>query len=193
MGKATLLTPVYISVAWTLMTSYQLFTQTTVYTVTDTINVVLPIVGEWMAARIDLIVFIHSFAWIFLLSSFIPSLLLGKQRGVLVQFGVCLTLSVLANVIQGAVTGIGQGPLDQILGLAFLFQNPVIAVAYMSLPYLLMVWFDLRGKRKKDELMNLQMETNDFPEDVFIIQNDNTKEEKTQEEEQQYSDLNERP
>jgi hypothetical protein len=188
LGKATLLTPVYISVAWTLMTSYQLFTETTVKTVTASINAVLPVVGDWMFARIDLIVFIHSFAWIFLLSSFIPAVLLGKQRGVLVQFGVCLTLAVLANVIQSAVTGIGQGPLDQIIGLAFLFQNPVIAVVYMSLPYLLMVWFDLRGKRKKDELMNLKMETNDYPEDVFIIQDDNTKEEKTQEEQQQYSD-----
>ena len=136
-----------------------------------------------MFARIDLIVFIHSFAWIFLLSSFIPAVLLGKQRGVLIQFGVCLTLAVLANVIQGAVTGIGQGPLDQILGLAFLFQNPVIAIAYMSLPYLLMVWFDVRGKRKKDELMNLKMETNDFPQDVFIMEEEPTEQENTQEEE----------
>ena len=183
MGRATLLTPLYISVAWTLMTSYQLFTETTVTTVTYAINSVLPVVGEWMFARIDLIVFIHSFAWIFLLSSFIPAVLLGKQRGVLIQFGVCLTLAVLANVIQGAVTGIGQGPLDQILGLAFLFQNPVIAIAYMSLPYLLMVWFDIRGKRKKDELMNLKMETNDFPQDVFIMEEETTEQENTQEEE----------
>ena len=187
MGKATLLTPVYISVAWTLMTSYQLFTETTVTTVTYAIDSVLPIVGEWMFARIDLIVFIHSFAWIFLLSSFIPAVLLGKQRGVLVQFAVCLTLAVLANVIQGAVSGIGQGPLDQILGLAFLFQNPVIAIVYMSLPYLLMAWFDIRGKRKKDELMNLKMETNDFPQDVFIMEDDpQQEEEKTQEEGTQY-------
>ncbi|PVX26442.1 MAG: hypothetical protein CW691_01485 [Candidatus Bathyarchaeum sp.] len=184
MGKATLLTPVYISVAWTLMTSYQLFTQTTVETVTASINTYIPTIGVWMAARIDLIVFIHSFAWIFLLSSFIPSLLLGKQRGVLIQFGVCLTLAVLANIIQGAVTDIGQGPLDQILGLAPLFQNPVLAAGYMSLPYLMMVWFDIRGKRKKDELLNLKMESNDFPEDIFIMENSLETEEKTQEEEQ---------
>ncbi|MCJ7721011.1 hypothetical protein MUO98_01190, partial [Candidatus Bathyarchaeota archaeon] len=65
MGKATLLTPVYISVAWTLMTSYQLFTQTTVDTVTTYIYTYLPTVGAWMASRIDMLVFIHSFAWIF--------------------------------------------------------------------------------------------------------------------------------
>ena len=184
MGKATLLTPVYISVAWTLMTSYQLFTQTTVETVTASINTVIPTIGAWMAARIDLIVFIHSFAWIFLLSSFIPAVLLGKQRGVLIQFGVCLTLAVLANIIQGAVTGIGQGPLDQIIGLAPLFQNPVLAIGFMSLPYLLMVWFDVRGKRKKDELLNLKMENNDYPEDVFIIEDSITEEDEKIQEEQ---------
>ncbi|MCW4015315.1 MAG: hypothetical protein NWF06_03010 [Candidatus Bathyarchaeota archaeon] len=183
MGKSALLTPIYVSVAWTLMTSYQLFTETTVKTVTSSINTYLPTIGEWMAARLDLIVFIHSFAWIFLLSSFIPSLLLGKQRGVLVQFAVCLTLAVLANIVQGAVTGIGQGPLDQILGLAPLFQNPVLATAYMSLPYGLMLWFDIRGKRKKDELLNFKMEDNDFPEDTFIAEDDLIVDEKTQKQE----------
>ena len=184
MGKATLLTPVYISVAWTLMTSYQLFTQTTVDTVTTYIYTYLPTVGAWMASRIDMLVFIHSFAWIFLLSSFIPSLLLGKQRGVLVQFGLCLTLAVLANIVQGAVADISQGPLDQILGVAPLFQNPVLATGYMSLPYLLMVWFDIRGKRKKIEMLNFKMESNDFLEDVFIVENDFREEEKAQEYEQ---------
>ena len=144
----------------------------------------LPIVGAWMAARIDMIVFIHSFAWIFLLSSFIPAVLLGKQRGVLVQFGVCLTLAVLANIVQGAVTDIGQGPLDQILGLAPLFQNPALAAAYMSLPYLLMVWFDVRGKRKKEEWLKIETESNDFPEDIFLVEDSIRDEEKTQEEEQ---------
>jgi len=137
-----------------------------------------------MASRIDMLVFIHSFAWIFLLSSFIPSVLLGKQRGVLVQFSLCLTLAVLANIVQGAVADIGQGPLDQILGVAPLFQNPVLAACYMSLPYLLMVWFDIRGKRKKIEMLNFKMESNDFPEDVCIVENDFREEEKTQEYEQ---------
>ena len=169
------------------MTSYQLFTQTTVDTITTSIGTIVPVVSQWMATRIDLIVFIHSFAWIFLLSSVIPSVLLGKQRGVLVQFGLCLILAVLANIIQGAIIDIGQGPLDQILGLAFLFQNPLIATGYMSVPYLLMLWFDIRGRHKKDELMNLKMENNDFPEDVYITEEDVSEEEKTQEEVYQYA------
>ncbi|MDG6222077.1 MAG: hypothetical protein QCH99_02305 [Candidatus Bathyarchaeota archaeon] len=181
MGKATLLTPVYMSVAWTLMTTYQLFTEITVNTITTSIMGTLPVVGEWMATRIDLIVFIHSFAWIFLLSSFIPAVLLGKQRGVLMQFFVCLTLAVLANIVQGAVTDVSGGPLDQILGLAPLFRNPLLATAYMSLPYAMMAWFDVKGKRQKQELIRNTQETNDFPETVFSIQPDLAFQEKTDE------------
>jgi len=190
LGKAAIITPLYISVAWTLMTSYQLFTETTVTTVTIYINMYLPTIGAWLASKLDMIVFIHSFAWIFLLSSVIPALILGKERGVLVQFGVCLTLAFLAFVVQDAVTtGLGNGALDQILGIEPLFQNPLLAAAYLMLPYLLMLGFDIRGKRKKQRWLNVERvesETDDFPEDTFIVENDSEEEEKTQEEENGY-------
>jgi hypothetical protein len=186
MGKATLLTPVYISIAWTLMTSYQLFTETTVTTVTMFIGTYLPTIGAWLADKLYMIVFIHSFAWIFLLSSVIPALLLGKERGVLIQFGVCLTLSFSAFVIQDAVaTGLGNGALDQIIGLAPLFRNPILATVYLLIPYLLMIAFDIRGKRKKQkwiQVEKIESETNDFPEDAFITKDDFEEAEKTQEE-----------
>ena len=189
MGKATIITPLYISVAWTLMTSYQLFTETTVKSVTIYINMYLPTIGAWMASRLDMIVFIHSFAWIFLLSSVIPSLILGKERGVLVQFGLCLTLAFLAFVVQDALRGL-NGTLDQILGLAPLFQNPLLAAIYLSLPYFLMLGFDIRGKRKNEKWLKVESEseseTDDFPEDAFIMEDDFKEEEKTQEEVQVY-------
>jgi len=190
LGKAAIITPLYISVAWTLMTSYQLFTETTVTTVTIYINMYLPTIGAWLASKLDMIVFIHSFAWIFLLSSVIPALLLGKERGVLVQFGLCLTLAFLAFVVQDAVTtGLGNGALDQILGIAPLFQNPLLAAAYLALPYLMMLGFDIRGKRKKEKwskVEKVESETDDFPEDTFIMEDDLREEEKTQEEENVY-------
>lgn len=145
----------------------------------------LPTIGAWLASRLDTIVFIHSFAWIFLLSSVIPSLILGKKRGVLAQFGVCLTLAFLAFVVQDAMAGL-NGTLDQILGLAPLFQNPLLAATYLSLPYLLMLGFDIRGKRKNKNEAAVESETDDFPEDAFIVEDDFKEEEKTQEEEQVY-------
>jgi len=186
LGKATIITPLYISVAWALMTTYQFFTQTTVTSVTIFIGNQLPTIGAWMASRLDMIVFIHSFAWIFLLSSAIPSLILGKERGVLVQFGLCLTLTFLAFVVQDAITSFDSGVMNQIFGLAPVFQNPILATAYLSLPYLLMIGFDIRGKRKKEKRLKAESETNDFPEDAFFMEDDFKEEEKTQEEEMIY-------
>ena len=163
------------------MTSYQLFTKITVDSITIFIGNYLPIIGAWMASRLDLIVFIHSFAWIFLLSSFIPSVLLGKQRGVLVQFTLCLTLALLANIIQGAVIDASNGPLDQIFGLGTLLRNPLLAASYMSLPYLLMAWFDIHGKRQKQRLLSLERENNDFPE-LFMVEEDFEEKKKIEEE-----------
>jgi hypothetical protein len=155
------------------MTSYQLFTQTTVESLTKAITTYLPTIGTWMADKIDIIVFIHSFAWIFLLSSVIPAFLLGKQRGVLVQFGLCLTLAFLAFVIQDLLTGFGA--LDQILRLAQVFHNPVLAAAYLSVPYLLMIGFDIKSRRTNLQWIKvpkIENETDDFPEDTFILEED---------------------
>lgn len=186
MVKTAIITPLYISVAWTLMTSYQFFTKTTVESITIYVGTYLPAISTWIASRLDMIVFIHSFAWIFLLSSVIPALLLGKERGVLVQFGVCLTLAFLAFVIQDTIAEF-NGALDQIVGLAPLFQNPLIAAAYLSLPYLLMLGFDIRGKRKRKREKAAESETNDFPEDTFIVEDDFEEEEKTQEDDKAYT------
>jgi len=182
LGKAAIMTPIYLSVAWTLMTSYQFFTQTTVESVTIFLQIYVPTIGVWLASRLDMIVFIHSFAWIFLLSSVIPSLILGKERGVLVQFGVCLTLTFFAFVIQDSLAGF-NGALDQILGIAPLFQNPLLAATYLSLPYFLMIGFDIRSKRRLRNEVAFEIETNDFPEDTFIVEEDFREEEKIQEEE----------
>ena len=168
------------------MTSYQFFTATTVTSVTIFIGAYSTTIGAWMASRLDMIVFIHSFAWIFLLASVIPALLLGKERGVLAQFGVCLTLTFLAYIVQDTIAGF-NGALDQILGLAPILQNPLVATAYLSIPYLLMVGFDIRSKRKKEKWSKIERESNDFPEDVFMMEKDSEEEENAQEIEWAYS------
>ncbi len=79
MSKATLMTPLYVSVAWTVMVTYQIFTQTAVSTVLNSFNMLWPALGEWLLLRMHIIIFVHAFAWVFVLSSVIPSLLLGKK------------------------------------------------------------------------------------------------------------------
>ena len=156
MSKATLMTPLYVSVAWTVMVTYQIFTQTAVSTVLNSFNVLWPAAGEWLLLRMDMIIFVHAFAWVFVLSSVIPSLLLGKKRSVLVQFFVCLTLALVAFVIQDSMSVYLSGQSQVLPGVAFLLGNPLLAVVYLSVPYLFMVTIDIRARRKakKDEHMD---------------------------------------
>lgn len=157
MRKATLATPLYISVAWTLMISYQFFTQRAVSTVIAHMNFLWPAVAEWLLPRIDTIVFIYAFAWVFLLSSAIPSIVLGKERSVLVQFFVCLTLTLAAFIIQDGLTAYINMPIDEMFNMIIAFDNPIIAAVYLSIPYLLMLAIDVQSRRKRKK--NEELET----------------------------------
>jgi len=191
LGKAAVVTPLYISVAWTLMVSYQLFTQTAVTTVTQYIDTFWPVVGTWLVSRMDMLVFIHAFAWVFLLSSAIPSVILGKGRGVLVQFFVCLTLTFSAFIVQDIITTYQNRSIGQIFSLEALFHNPFLAIGYLSLPYLLMLAFDINSRRKQKKKEKIENVTNAYLNDAAQA-DENMKEERgeveenTQEEEYTY-------
>jgi hypothetical protein len=166
LGKAALITPLYISVAWTLMVSYQLFTQIAVTTITTYIDLLLPSVGAWLVSRMDMLVFIHAFAWVFLLSSAIPSIILGKGRGVLIQFFVCLTLTFSAFVVQDILITYGGESIGQMFSLAALFNNPFLAIGYLSLPYLLMLGFDINSRRKQKKKERIENVTDAYLNDA---------------------------
>ncbi|MEM3699281.1 MAG: hypothetical protein QXL57_00200 [Candidatus Bathyarchaeia archaeon] len=174
MGKTALITPLYISVAWTLLVSYQLFTQTAVSTVVSYITMVLPEIGWWMSYRIDMLVFVHAFAWIFLLSSAIPSVLLGKQRSVLIQFAVCLTLTFLAFIIQDLLKVYEIEPISQLLGLCFLFQNPIFATLYLSTPYVFMLLLDIGLRKRRREDVEFEKIKTIYKEQVVAEQKTNS-------------------
>lgn len=139
--RAGLAVPAYVSVAWTLMVSYQLFTEKAVGTVVGQIAVLSPSLGGWLVSKADTLVFVYAFAWIFLLSSAIPSVILGKQRSILVQFFICLVLAFTALALQDALA-------DRISGLTGLFANPFLAYVYLSVPFLLMLLIDIRPRAR---------------------------------------------
>lgn len=149
MGRAALATPAYISIAWTLMISYQLFTQTAVSAVTAYIGILSPAIGTWLATHIDTIVFIYAFAWVFVLSSVIPSILLGKGRSVLIQFLVCLALTLIALTLQDQLTSYATQPIAGVSSLTSLLQNPILATGYLFVPYIFMITLDIRARKKQ--------------------------------------------
>jgi hypothetical protein len=150
--KAALITPAYLSVAWVLMVSYQIFTQTAVSTVVSAMGPSLPFMSTWLNTRIDMVVFIYAFAWVFVLSSIIPSLILGKERSVLAQFFVCLILTLTGLVLLDVLKGYGFDLSDPTVlfsnPFTQLFTNAAFAVFYLSLPYIVMMALDINSRKK---------------------------------------------
>jgi len=131
--KAVLATPVYVSVAWILMVSYQLFTQIAVATVVTYIDLLWPSIGSWLISRVDMLIFIYAFSWAFLLSSVIPSVILGKERSILIQYSVILALTFIAFVVRDALTIVCEcNTIDQIFSVAAIFRDPLLAAGYLS-------------------------------------------------------------
>ena len=109
----------------------------------------LPSTAEFLIFRIDTVVFIHTFAWIFVLSSVIPSMILGKGRSVLLQFFLCLTITLVAVSVEDILAlMIGAAPITQIQTMSVWFQNPLVAGTYLSAPYLSMLYLDIHSRRK---------------------------------------------
>ncbi|MCW4044329.1 MAG: hypothetical protein NWE94_02280 [Candidatus Bathyarchaeota archaeon] len=164
MAKLIWATPAYLSVAWALMISYQLFTETAVKTLVASIGLLFPTAGFWLGSRIDMIVLIDAFAWIFVLSSVIPTIILGKERSVLVQFFVCLTLTVISFIILDTIQTTGGPLMNQLQGVAFLFTNPFFAILYLALPYIAMFIIDWRIKKRQKKLKTLEEINHEYAE-----------------------------
>jgi hypothetical protein len=177
MGKATLMTPLYVSVAWTMMVTYQIFTQTAVSTVLSFFNVLWPAAGEWLLLRMDMIVFVYAFAWIFVLSSVIPSLLLGKKRSVLMQFFVCLMLAFVAFIVQDSMNVYMSSQTQVLSGVAFLLGNSLLAVVYLSMPYVVMLTIDIRARRKHKKAEQLDKTTTMYLERSRVAEQEVAEEE----------------
>lgn len=166
MAKLIWATPLYLSVAWALMISYQLFTENAVGTIVNNIEIVFPTLGLWLSSRIDMIVVINAFAWVFVLSSVIPSIILGKERGILVQFFVCLILTVVSFVILDTIESVGGSLLEQLQGAAFLFSNLYFAVLYLLLPYIAMFTLDWQLKKRQKKIKTLDEVNQEFIENI---------------------------
>lgn len=162
MGKAAF-TPLYIAVAWTLMIGYQLFTQTAVATVVNSIFKFWPsITSAWLVSRIHIMIFIHAFAWVFVLSSVIPSVLLKKKDSVLIQFVACLMLALIPIWVKDNLhLYTGSQVVDQIFSLSGLFNNPFFATVFLLVPYIFMFALDyhtkVQAQRQKEWIKEVEV------------------------------------
>ena len=118
--------------SWILTVSYQLFTDTAVKSVASYANLWLPSAGTWINSNVQTLVFIYAFTWIFVLSSVIPSAILGKHRGVLVQYIVVLILTLLAFFMADILQIVGGIQINDLLAASNILTNPILAVVYLA-------------------------------------------------------------
>lgn len=149
MVRAALTTPIYISSIWVLLITYQMFTRAAVISVVQSMGPFFPSIQESLIPRIDRIEFVYSFAWIWVMTSLIPSLIL-KRKSALLQFVVVLVLTFLAvefgNILSFAF---GREFIEQIFGVAAWLGNPWLATLYLLLPFLVILSVDFYERRKK--------------------------------------------
>jgi hypothetical protein len=154
--------PLYLSISWVLTVSYQLLTNTAVSAVASSISFVWPAATVWLHANIQTITFVYAFTWIFVLSSVIPSAILGKERGFISQYIVVLTLSLLAFFMPDILQTFAGIDVNQVIGSLSILENPAVAIAYLSAPYLFMIAIDLRcrnAKKRKEAALLAQGNT----------------------------------
>lgn len=162
MVRATLTTPLYISSIWVLLITYQMFTSVAVISIVQSIGPFFPSIQELLTPRVmDRIGFLYAFAWIWVMTSLIPSIILKKKSASL-QFVVVMILSFLAVESENILSfAFGEEFVQQIFGAAVWLRNPLLAALYLLAPFLVILSVDLyeRKKRKLEEKSQLSSKT----------------------------------
>ena len=83
-----------------------------------------------------------------MLSSVIPSLILGKDGSTLVQFFVVLALTSSTLIIQDIGVMYTGMDVNRIFSLTEFLMNPFDAATYLVLPYIVMFMVDLFSKKR---------------------------------------------
>ena len=145
-ARSIALKAVYLVLAWVLMVSYQIFTQTALTTVTSSLGGSIPVLASWINSKADLTIFICSFAWMFVLSSLISIFMFGKERRLTIQFLVSLALTLTGSALLGLLHVVGldlSNPSVLSQPFTLLFSNVFFAFFYLALPFIFMVAVDL--------------------------------------------------
>jgi hypothetical protein len=107
LARSIALKAVYLVLAWVLMVSYQIFTQTTLTTLTFSLGGSVPVLASLTNSKADLTIFICSFAWMFVVLSLILILMFGKERKLTFQFLISLAPTLAGSALLGLLHIVG--------------------------------------------------------------------------------------
>jgi hypothetical protein len=132
--------------AWVLIVSYQIFTQSALSTLASSFGGSIPALASWINSEANVTVFICSFAWMFVLSALISIIMFGKERRLTIQFSVSLALTLTGSALLGLSHLVGldlSNPNVLSKPFTLLFSNVFFAFFYLALPFIFMVAVDL--------------------------------------------------
>ncbi len=135
--KATTRSFLYIAIAWILIVFYSLFQVSVVESLLDFSKIAIA-EGTWK----QIVIFLYGLAVVsFLGGSQVPAVFL-KKKSFVVQF----TFSAMFGLVLLLITMFSEnvlGRFNQAALKPFFTNHPVIALEYLSIPYLFMVFLDL--------------------------------------------------
>ena len=151
MARKLKVTIAILALAYFLMLSYQIFTQTAVKSLVTSMGVVNPFLASLLNSRMDLAVFICSFAWTFVLSSIITSLIFGRERRLSIQFFISLALTIVSGALIDLFKGVGLDISNPHLMIPSFYPqifNPAVSFIFLALPFIFMITIDLHLIKK---------------------------------------------
>lgn len=146
MARPIHLKVIYLTLAWALMVSYQIFTQSALTTLASSLKGPVPSLATLISSNLSLAAFICSFAWMFVLSALVSIIMFGRERRLTMQFMVSLCLTLAGSALLGLVQLAGvdlSNPNVLSQPFTLLFGNVFFAVFYLALPFIFMVAVDL--------------------------------------------------
>jgi hypothetical protein len=146
MARPIALKALYLVLAWVLMVSYQIFTQSALTTLASFLGGSAPTIASLINSNADQTIFICSFAWMFVLSALISIIMFGKERRLTVQFIVSLALTLTGSALLGLLHIAGldlSNPNVLSQPFTLLFGNVFFAFFYIALPFIFMLAVDL--------------------------------------------------
>jgi hypothetical protein len=143
---------IYLVSAWVLMVSYQIFTKSALSTFASALSGSVPSVALWINSNASAAIFVCSFAWMFVLSAVISTIMFGRERRLTIQFLVSLALTLMGSALLSALNLAGldlSNPNVLSSPASMLFGNVFFAFFYLALPFIFMVAVDLGVMRIK--------------------------------------------
>jgi hypothetical protein len=146
MARPIALKALYLVLAWVLMVSYQIFTQSALKTIASSLHGIFSPVASLLSSNSATAVFICSFAWMFVLSALVSIIMFGRERRLTIQFMVSLGLTLTGSALLGALNLAGldlSNPNVLSQPFTLLFGNVFFAFFYLALPFIFMLFVDL--------------------------------------------------